>query len=127
MTATLPVRSMPIRAAIPALPESCPRRRCYACSRDIVTGFGQEGAGSRDDCGGRADFGGGGAGRRLGPVWGPVRDRRRRARDPAAGARLWAAPADGAGDGPRHGRAECAVWALGLSPAGWGLSWGQRV
>src|SRR5947207_2650720 len=45
MTATLPVRSMPIRAAIPALPESCPRRRCYACSRDIVTGFGQEGQG----------------------------------------------------------------------------------
>src|SRR5438309_3113854 len=43
MTATLPVRSTPIRAAIPALAESCPRRRCYAGSRTIVTGFGQEG------------------------------------------------------------------------------------
>src|ERR1043166_8060649 len=44
MTATFAVRCLPIPAAIPALPESCSRRRCYACSRDIVTGFGQGGA-----------------------------------------------------------------------------------
>src|ERR1051326_2393826 len=43
MTATFAVRCLPIPAAIPALPESCSRRRCYACSRDIVTGFGQGG------------------------------------------------------------------------------------
>src|SRR5580700_11354867 len=120
MTATLPLRSLPICSTIPVLPASS-RRRCYAGARGIVT-VSVIRRDKGDDRIGTADCGGGRARGRIRPARRCVRRRGRVPGDPVGGHPVRHPPADGTRNGAGDGRAERAVRVLAVPAAVWGRS-----